>query len=45
MNDDGECNVPQLDGEVSYLQVSAGICHTVLLRSDGLAAACVWLES
>ena len=40
MNDDGECNVPQLDGEVSYLQVSAGICHTVLLRSDGLAAAC-----
>ena len=26
--------------ECHYIQVSAGSCHTVLLRSDGIAVAC-----
>ena len=29
-----------MDDGLSYSQVSASICHTVLLRSDGRAAAC-----
>merc|ERR1711920_496206 len=36
----GQCNLPPLDDGVTYTQVSAGTYHTVLLRSDGRAAAC-----
>ncbi|CAK0800714.1 unnamed protein product [Prorocentrum cordatum] len=35
-----QCNVPALDGGLSYTQVAAGYLHTVLLRSDGTAVAC-----
>ncbi|CAK0884940.1 unnamed protein product [Prorocentrum cordatum] len=34
-----QCNVPALDGGLSYTQVAAGSLHTVLLRSDGTAVA------
>ena len=36
----GWCDIPSLDEGVSYCQVSAGVYHTVLLRSDGHAVAC-----
>ena len=36
----GSCNIPPLDEGVTYTQVSAGLCHTVLLRSDGSAVGC-----
>ena len=35
-----QCSIPPLDEGISYSQVSAGRCHTVLLRSDGRAVAC-----
>ena len=35
-----ECDIPPLDGGMSYSQVSAALEHTVLLRSDGSAVAC-----
>ncbi|CAK0790759.1 unnamed protein product [Prorocentrum cordatum] len=38
-NHNGRCNVPALDGGLSYTQVAAGWAHTVLLRSDGTAVA------
>ncbi|CAK0805031.1 unnamed protein product [Prorocentrum cordatum] len=38
-NDRGQCNVPALDGGLSYTQVAAGFFHTVLLKSDGTAVA------
>ena len=34
------CEIPTLDGGLTYTQVSAGIIHTVLLRSNGTAVAC-----
>ena len=36
----GSCNIPPLDEGVTYTQPSAGLCHTVLLRSDGSAVGC-----
>ena len=39
-NDHGQCNIPPLPEGVVYVQVSAGVGHTVLLRSDGYAVAC-----
>ena len=36
----GQCNIPALDGQLTYTQVAAGHHHTVLLRSDGSALAC-----
>ena len=39
-NLNGKCNIPPLDEGISYSQVSAGVYHTVLLRSDGQAVAC-----
>ena len=36
----GQCNLPALDGGLTYTQVSAGGAHTVLLKSDGTAVAC-----
>ncbi|CAK0881885.1 unnamed protein product [Prorocentrum cordatum] len=38
-NHNGQCNVPALDGGLSYTQVAAGSAHTALLRSDGTAVA------
>ncbi|CAK0814469.1 unnamed protein product [Prorocentrum cordatum] len=38
----GQCNVPALDGGLSYTQVAAGSAHTALLRSDGTAVAFGW---
>ena len=35
----GQCNVPELEDGVTYVQVSSSGAHTVLLRSDGLAVA------
>ena len=35
----GQCNIPRLDEGIKYTQISAGIGHTVLLRSDGSAVA------
>lgn len=34
------CNIPVLDGGLTYTQVSAGCCHTILLISNGTAVAC-----
>merc|ERR1712087_755180 len=39
-NDYGQCNLPSLEEGLTYTSVSAGECHTVLLRSDGAAVAC-----
>ncbi|CAK0887597.1 unnamed protein product, partial [Prorocentrum cordatum] len=39
-NADGQCDVPALEGGVTYTHVAAGGYHTVLLRSDGTVAAC-----
>ena len=39
-NRNGQCNIPALDGALTYAQVAAGAGHTVLLRSDGTALAC-----
>ncbi|CAK0907181.1 unnamed protein product, partial [Prorocentrum cordatum] len=39
-NDEGQCDIPALVGDVTYTQVAAGGRHTVLLRSDGTAMAC-----
>merc|ERR1712008_53118 len=36
-NSSGQCNIPLLDYGVSYTQVAAGACHTVLLLSNGTA--------
>ncbi len=36
----GECSIPPLTEGLLYTQVSAGMNHTVLLRSDGKAVAC-----
>ncbi|CAK0895825.1 unnamed protein product, partial [Prorocentrum cordatum] len=36
----GQCDVPALEGGVTYTHVAAGWLHTVLLRSDGTVAAC-----
>ena len=39
-NADGQCEIPELEEDVTYTQVSTSGIHTVLLRSDGLAVAC-----
>ena len=39
-NSHGQCDIPELDWGIWYTQVSAGIRHTVLLRSDGMAVVC-----
>jgi alpha-tubulin suppressor-like RCC1 family protein len=39
-NNSGECDLPAVHGEASYIQIAAGVAHTVLLRSDGTAVAC-----
>ena len=44
-NSSGACNIPRLEENLTYLQVSAGgvtngLGHTVLLQSDGCAVAC-----
>ena len=36
-NDFGQCEIPALEGDESYIQVAAGFIHTVLLRSNGIA--------
>ena len=36
----GQCSIPPLTEGLKYTQVSAGMNHTVLLRSDGKAVAC-----
>ena len=38
-NNDGQCNIPFLPGDLTYTEVAAGNRHTVLLRSDGAAVA------
>jgi len=38
-NTNGSCTIPSLEEGISYIQVSAGMTHTVLLRSDGQAVA------
>ena len=38
-NTHGQCNFPPLDKEMRYTQISAGLWHTVPLRSDGCAVA------
>ncbi|CAK0801714.1 unnamed protein product, partial [Prorocentrum cordatum] len=38
-NSYGQCDVPGLEGGVTYTHVAAGEFHTVLLRSDGTVAA------
>ena len=35
-----QCDVPEADVGVRYIQVAAGLFHTVLLRSDGRVVAC-----
>ena len=35
----GQCDLPALDGGVTYTYVAVGAYHTVLLRSDGTAVA------
>ena len=39
-NNDGRCDIPPLEEGMCYTQVSAGVFHSVLLRSDGSAVAC-----
>ena len=39
-NDDGQCNIPPLEEGMLYIQVSASVSHTALLRSDGNAVTC-----
>ena len=39
-NFNGQCSIPCLDEKASYTQVSAGLCHSVLLLSDGKVVAC-----
>ena len=34
-NEDGQCDIPDLEEGVSYKYVAAGSQHTVLLTSDG----------
>jgi len=34
-NLEGQCNIPPLFGDLTYIQAAAGRHHTVLLRSDG----------
>ena len=36
----GQCDLPALEGDLTYTQAAAGDHHTVLLRSDGTAVAC-----
>ena len=36
---EGQCNLPELETGVEFVQVSAGGGHTVLLRSDGRVVA------
>jgi len=38
-NAEGQCNIPPLDERMAYTQLSSGFDHTLLLRSDGNAAA------
>ena len=38
--DEGQCELPALQGALTYTQVAAGGEHTVLVRSDGSAVAC-----
>ena len=38
-NSFGKCDIPPLDEGMAYIQVSAGLEHSVLLRSDGGAVA------
>jgi len=38
-NDRGQCDVPELGGGLTYRQVATGSGHTVLIKSDGTAAA------
>ena len=40
VNDEGHCDLPALDGDLTYKQIAAGSYHTVLLRSEGAAVAC-----
>ena len=35
----GQCDIPEPEEGVEYVQAAAGVCHTVLLRSDGRAVA------
>ena len=44
-NDDGQCDLPELEENATYTQVSAGNCHTACLRHDGVAVACGWNDS
>ncbi|CAK0805528.1 unnamed protein product, partial [Prorocentrum cordatum] len=39
-NADGQCDVPALEGGVTYTHVAAGWYHTVLLQSDKAVATC-----
>ena len=39
-NENGQCDLPPLKGDLSYIKVSAGGAHTLLLQSDGSAVAC-----
>ena len=39
-NHRGSCSIPPLNENLTYTQVFAGGCHTVLLRCDGFAVAC-----
>ena len=38
-NGHGQCNIPALDGVVTYVNAAAGVFHTVLLKNDGTAVA------
>jgi len=38
-NIQGECSIPPFDASFTYIQVAAGLSHTVLLRSDGIVSA------
>ena len=40
LNDEDQCNIPDLPEGETYIQVSAGHSHTVLLKSDGHVVAC-----
>ena len=39
-NEEGGCDLPELEEGTIYTQVVAGCGHTILLRSDGAAVAC-----